>query len=281
MDNSENNTDEPNDELSMENEILKMKMKLQFGDQMMMGFGGDLPPEIENMFLKNVMAFEEMHSKPIEQITVFEKIGKPVFKNINDLKPNEAKQALDDIVEIMAEHDVILDICDGPYDDAFIYKFITEELFEQETDKESVAGIGQHFIYEEFHPNNKADIEKNTHDFLKHWFSQDFDEYCAEMGHEFVLAERRVLTQQEVYQKLKLFFDAYSHFQNDGYNIHEIDFTEFENGQAMGHVEGALKYEAVLENGEIVHFEGGYKLYMTREHNYWSIIYFVMPGFSW
>jgi hypothetical protein len=51
--------------------------------------------------------------------------------------------------------------------------------------------------------------------------------------------------------------------------------------KSLGHSEGLLKYEAVLESGETIIFEGSFKLYMSLEFNCWSIFHFVMPGFNW
>ncbi len=49
----------------------------------------------------------------------------------------------------------------------------------------------------------------------------------------------------------------------------------------MGHAEGMVKYDAVLENGETVHVEGPFKLYMQLEEEWWQIFYFHWPGFEW
>jgi hypothetical protein len=48
----------------------------------------------------------------------------------------------------------------------------------------------------------------------------------------------------------------------------------------MGYAEGTLKYDAILENGEIIEYKGAYKLYMQLEENWWSIFSFIMPGCS-
>ena len=50
---------------------------------------------------------------------------------------------------------------------------------------------------------------------------------------------------------------------------------------AGGHAEGRVKYEAVMENGEILKYEGPYKLYMSRSEFSWEVFYFIMPGFTW
>ena len=273
-------SDDPLENLRIENDFLKLKLKAQYGDAFFMQSNADLPPEIENQFLKNMMAFEDAHANA-EYTTVYESIGKPDYKPAEELNGAEITRALKRITTIMEEHGIALDICDGPYADEIIYKFITEELFAHEIEKTPVFGSGWHFIYEEFHPNNRADIEKNTHEFLLHWFTRDFNEYSTELGYEFMLADGRRLDRPAFTEKIKPFFDAFTEFKDDGYNIDEIKFELHDEGRGFGHSEGMLKYDAVMENGEKIHYEGPYKLYMSREDKLWTIFYFVMPGFEW
>jgi len=273
-------SDDPEENMRIENNFLKLKLKAQYGDAFFMDSNADLPPEIENQFLKNMMAFEEAHANA-EYTTVYEKIGRPAYKPAAELAKDEITSELQRITGIMEEHQISLDMCDGPHEDEVIYKFITEELFGHEIEKTPVFGMGWNFIYEEFHPNDKADIEKNTHEFLQHWFTRDFNDHSTELGYEFVLPDGRQLNRDELINKLKPFFDAFTTFKDDAYNIDDIKFELHEEGHGLGHAEGMLKYDAVMENGEIIHYEGPYILYMLRQDKWWSIIYFVMPGFAW
>ena len=54
-------SDDPEENLRMENELLKLKLQAQFGASP--GTSEGLPPGIENEFLKNVYAFEQSHGK--------------------------------------------------------------------------------------------------------------------------------------------------------------------------------------------------------------------------
>ncbi len=273
-------SDDPQENLRIENDFLKLKLKAQFGDGFFMDSSADLPPEIENQFLKNMMAFEDAHANA-EYTTVYERIGKPDYKPAVDLNASEITAELQRITDIMGEHNIGLNICDGPYADEVIYKFLTEELFAHEIEKTPVAGMACNFIYEEFHPNDKVDIGKNAHDFFRHWFTRDFDEFSSELAYLFITPDGRQLERPVFIEKIKPFFEAFIEFKNDGYNIDEIKFQLQDKGRGIGHIEGMLKYDAVMENGEIIHYEGPYKLYMSREDKWWSIFYFVMPGFEW
>jgi hypothetical protein len=267
-------SDDPQENLRIENDFLKLKLKAQYGDAFFMDSNAGLPPEIENQFLKNMIAFEDAHANA-EYTTVYESMGKPGYKSAGDLNAAEITVELKRITAIMAAHHIALDICDGPYADELIYKFITEELFAHEIEKTPVFGMGWNFIYD------KADIEKNTHEFLQHWFTRDFNEFSSELGYHFITADGRQLDRAAFMEKIKPFFDAFTEFKDDGYNIDEIKFELQDEGRGMGHAEGMLKYDAVMENGEIIHYEGPYKLYMSREDKWWTIFYFVMPGFAW
>ena len=280
MEQDEKFSEDPLENMKMENEFLKIKLQAQYGDGFFMQGDAALPPEIENQFLKNMIAFED-NSKNAEYTTVYDKIGSPAYKKIAELNKDEIAAALESVTISMEEHGISLDICDGPYPDEVIYKFITEELFEHEIEKESMFGGGWHFIYEEFYPNDKVDIEKNTHEFLKHWFTRDFNEYSSELAYHFITADGVTYDRKQFFEKLNMFFESFTDFKNDGYNIDEIKFELYDKESGMGHAEGMLKYDALMENGETIHYEGPYKLYMQREDKYWNIVYFVMPGFVW
>ena len=273
-------SEEDKDKLSIENEIMKIKLQMQFGDDFFMKSSGNLPPEIENQFLKQVMAFEANHING-EDVTVFERIGKPDFKKVEDMKPAEISMELDRLNNLMEENGIMLNICDGPYHDAIIYQFITEELFLENVEKEQIENTICNFIYEEFHLNDKAEITKNTHGFMKQWFAREFTDSSYELADTMVTAEGKMMPIKDLFKKMSLFFEAFEEFKNDSYSIKEVSFEVDNEGNGMGFAEGMVKYEGILDNGEAVHFEGGYKLYMQRNDDWWDIFYFVMPGFIW
>jgi hypothetical protein len=280
METKEKFSDDPEENFRIENEILKIKLKAQYGDAFFMQSNDELPPEIENQFLKNIIAFEDSRADAVFT-TVYESLGKPDYKSAEELNDTEITIALKRITAIMEQHNIALDINDGPYADRTIYTFITEELFAHEIEMNPVFGSGWNFIYEEFYPNDKADIEKNTHEFLRHWFARNFDEYSSELAYQFITAGGERFDRKVFMEKIKPFFESFEAFRDDAYNIDEIKFELQDNDNGLGHAEGMLKYDAVMENGEIIHYEGPYKLYMQREDKWWTIFYFVMPGFEW
>lgn len=118
--------------MQIENDILKLKLKAQFGKSFQMVPSDDLPPEIENEFLKNVLAFEDKHQHA-KYTKVYERLSNPVYKKANELSDKEISEELTRIEEIMEKNNMTLDVL-AEYDDRIIYTFLTEELFEHETE---------------------------------------------------------------------------------------------------------------------------------------------------
>jgi len=279
MANEEQFSDNPEENAKMENEFLKLKMNAQFGGNFFSG-QNELPPEIENSFLKSVMAFEENYAKA-EYTTVYERLNKPTFAPFSELKSDkEVKDALTKLTNLLEQNDMRLDICDGPYPDEVIYKFITEELMMHEIEKENVFGATC-FIYEEFHPNHRATIEKNAKEFLETWAAKNVEGLDYTLACDIITPFDTVITKARLSDMLTSFFDAYHNFTDLDYAIGEISFQLSEEDTGMGHAEGFVAYKAVLENREAVVFKGPFKLYMALTYGYWEIVYFVMPGFSW
>jgi hypothetical protein len=100
------------------------------------------------------------------------------------------------------------------------------------------------------------------------------------LSQDIITANGIQMQREELVQKLRLFFDAFISFNDDAYNIDNISFDLQAEG-GIGFAEGMLKYDAEIDNNEIIHFEGPYKLYMQMQYNEWSVFYFVMPGFNW
>lgn len=272
-------SDDPQENLRIENEILRLKMQAESGAF----FGGDatnLPPEIENEFLHNVQAFEDAW-KNVSYVTVYEFIGRPPFRKEAELTDGEVVGELEKLQATMNEKNVFLDTM-ADYEPRLIYKFITEELFAHETDDLRLPGWTKNFTYEEFHPNHEMDIRRTAQGFLDRWFEKRFNEESFELAPQIVTPEGKVFTRDEVIQKLCHCLDSYVSFTNiqfAGSNT-ACEWNEQEK-RGLGHAEGMFRYDAQTESGERMHIEGPFKLYMAAEEGFWRIFYFVFPGFSW
>jgi hypothetical protein len=271
-------SDDPEENLRMENELLRLKLQAELGaDPHLMN---PIDPEIENVFLKNIFNFEQSYANA-KRIKVYDLLGQPVFKPAGDLADEQVEDELQRVTDMLFNKNIVVDFSDAQ--DSFTrYAFIIDELFEHETDDFMIPGMTTHFDYLEFHPDHKADIENRAHEFLLQWFKRSFEERSWELGDSFVSADRKIYSKAEVVRQFNNIFGAYTAFKNDEYFIYDIGFQlQPESNSGMGHAEGSVKYDAVLENNEVIHFEGPFKLYLSMENNWWSIFHIVFPGFKY
>jgi len=270
-------SDDPEENLRMENELMKLKLQAEMGAQSFSA--SDIDPEIENEFLKNVMAFEQnwASAKPAK---VYDLLGKPGFKRSEDLTDEEMETALDQLCDLMSEKNIEV-YFDDEVDSRTRYNFITEELFEHESTFMPMPGMTTCFDYEEFHPNHKKDIERRAEEFIAQWFKRTLDEKSWELASHFILPDRKILPKADVAAQCKRIFDAYSGFTDGEFKIIDVGFQMQEDGSGLGHAEGVVKYEAGLENGETVRIGGPFKLYMSLEGGWWSVFHIVFPGFTY
>jgi len=269
-------SDDPEENLRMENELLRLKLQAELGAQSHSSPG--LDPEIENEFLKHIMAFEQNYAKSA-RIKVYERIGKPAFEAADSLDDEAITVALEKVTDLLFDNSIEVDFS-GEYDDRTKYSFITGELFEQEIDDFTMPGMITHFNYEEFHPNHQLDIAARAEEFITSWFKREIKENHWSLSDSFILPDRQILSKAEVVKRMNHIFDSFTSFTNEKFMIKEIHFDLNEHG-GLGNAAGLAKYDAVLENGERISFNGPFILYMSLEHGWWSIFHMVFPGFQY
>ena len=169
----------------MENELLQLKLKAELGVEA--HISENTPPSIENIFLKNMLAFEAGLAEA-EEIRIFDLIGLPDFIPEAKLDDLSLEAAFNKLMDLMNRKQIALDFL-GSYDCRMKYKFITEELFEEKVMNMALPGMIMHFIYEEFHPNHKLDIEEKAEKFISSWFRQEKEHLSFSLADELILPD--------------------------------------------------------------------------------------------
>ncbi len=106
--------------LIQENLLLKAKIILNGG---LFHKKDDLPPEIENEFLRHVLAFEEATPMPMYE---YLKINPNTFPLEKTLSDEELEIQFNRLEKLLNDHNIVIDLRDGlPL--RLAYKFITEE----------------------------------------------------------------------------------------------------------------------------------------------------------
>ncbi len=268
----------PIDNLNMENELLKLKLRAENGAEI--GSVSGIDPSIENVFLKNVIEFEKQFARGGRK-TVYEMIGKPAFKKPEELADGQISSELDRILGIMSDRNIGLDFL-AEYPDAEKYRFITGELFQEEMDDIFMPGMVHHFIYEEYHPNHTLDITRRAMEFINGWFERKLNQFNWALADHWVTDKGIKYPVGEVLEKFGAFFGHFRQFKNKKFEILEVhpDVGEGEE-TGMGYVKGTVKYNGITGEGEKVHFEGPFKLYLQLTYGWWAIHYAQWPGLEW
>ena len=265
---------DPKDEILAENNLLKLKLGLEHG--MKMASVSDLDPGIENQWLKSVYAFEEQF-KEAKRIKLYDRIGRPTFRKWDSLTPEETTEELQRLRVLMENNAVELD-CICEYDDAVIYKFLTEELFEHELDDMHVPGMTFHFIYEEFYPNHDYDLRRYALDFVKAIFTRAWnDEFDRTDLAEEVFFLGKPYERHGISSLILEFQEAHNDLALGKFDVNEV---VIDTGYTNADVRATLSATGKTKQDDMVKYEGVCFLHFVRENEFWYIDEFVVPGIS-
>lgn len=130
--------------LKTENELLRKKLTEDFG---MKHSEFNLDPLLENQWLKHILEFETTYASA-RKMKVYEIIGKPFFKKSETLNRTEVKMELNRITHLLNQKNIHIENTTGK-DPEKVYRFITEEIFEEVAQDMNIEGLNLCFVYEE------------------------------------------------------------------------------------------------------------------------------------
>lgn len=102
--------------------------------------------EDDNEFISQVKEFEQKHKKS-KLINVFKLIGNPILPKGKKVNGESLKETYDKLLVLLDKHGIIVHF-QNDYSLEEKYRFITEEIFGQDVEKNKHIS----FIYEDFHP---------------------------------------------------------------------------------------------------------------------------------
>ena len=122
-----------------------------------------LPPDVERAWLDSIERFEQAVGGS-RSVTVREYIGNPPLRPLGEIPPQELRETVDWLMELLSSNDIVVHI--GEHISlAETYRFLSEELMEAETDDIRVEGFSTLFLYEDFHPDERAEAERTAREF--------------------------------------------------------------------------------------------------------------------
>jgi hypothetical protein len=162
------------EELHMQNQMLKIDLEQKFGKPINLNDQEDMPKLplfIENEFLKHMSAFEQQ-IRTAKETTVFDLLGKPIFKSTNLLKEPKLTTDVKRVLKLLGKHNIMVDFI-GEYPQQVIHNFLTVELMEKTVSDMRIPGFITHFIYEEFHPNHELAITGTVNMLINIMFDEE------------------------------------------------------------------------------------------------------------
>lgn len=278
--NEEKFSDDPEENLRLQNDFLKLKMMAESGA--IMGGSGNLPPDIENQFLKNILEFEKMNaeSKPLKVLDI---LKEPVFEKSIHLNGRDFETEYIKLQKLLKEFAIEVEF-KKERSERFKYDFITDELFEHQTSFAPVKGMTTYFLYEEFHPDHEADIREMTEDFLNDYLNMQINDQKFYLANDHIEPDGNVVSKEELVKRFQDTFEIFKEINNGSFVIENIDFnltTETnDRSEGMGNSEGGIKYSILLSDGKNIKIDGPFKIYFNKVYGMWEIFFFYLPGFN-
>ena len=275
-------SDDPEEDLRLENDFLKMKRMAESGAL----FGGNndsrLPPEIENQWLKNVMEFEKAYANAKPQ-KIVDLLGRPLFENENSMDDKKFKTEFIRLNRLLKDHNMNVEFI-ASQSDRVKYHFITEKLFEHETDFVPVEGMTTNFIYEEFHPDHKKEIIEMTDEFLNDFFERKLTVDTHYINDDIIIPDGNVISKEQLINRFYSMYEVAIEFANTAYQIDNVEFEIKEETEdapsGMGFSEGEIQYDMIFKNGQRKKIHGPFKIYFGSQWEAWNIYFFYLAGYN-
>lgn len=262
--------------MRMENDILKLKMQAEFGATF--GSFANLSPEAEHDFLQMVMAFEKME-KDATIVSVFEFIGKPHIRPLEEIPVEEWQDGLEQLQGLLSNNGICLEVS-GKISPEVLYRFITDELLQHEIQDIRIPGMVCVFYYEDFHPNHLLELEEASAEIFSCWQKNTLDALSSELAEFGVLPNGSMLTREQIRYKMKEQRARYGEIQQLDFTIGNRSFEWMEEGLGLGFTEGVLKFQGQAPEGTYS-IEGAFKFYFCNQGAGWQLTFLYLPGFEW
>lgn len=121
---------------------------------------GEIDEEDEEQeVMSHVKEYEKDHKAKL--VNVYNKIGKPKIKSLDQFKDEESlKDEYKKFIILLDDHNIIVHFKnDYPLKEK--YRFITDEVFKQDVEDLKKTNIHINFVYEDFHPEKDFDEDED------------------------------------------------------------------------------------------------------------------------
>jgi hypothetical protein len=157
-----------------------------------------LSPDMENEWLDHVLEFERQFEHA-ERITVRERIGNPPIQPLSDLPLYALEEAVTTLLELLAAHGVAVDFL-GDVDELEAYRYLTEDLLDEEMDDIRVEGMMTHFTYS----TPEYDVQMWVEHFVLDLFTHEKEYFLPGLAKQPLFsAQGEAITAEQFQQKIE------------------------------------------------------------------------------
>lgn len=141
-------------------DLADQKRRIELCDYFAATFDEADPREAPRAEQNHILQLDELDRQIANSnyITVRDYLGNPWVKPLAEIPAEKLEEELDLLLEFMYLYGIAVDFLEDVTDEE-AYRFIVEELLDEETTNMAGTGMTTHFIYEEFHPNDEYDAK--------------------------------------------------------------------------------------------------------------------------
>jgi hypothetical protein len=263
------------DQIRFENELKKIQLELEHDARFYSSPDANLPVEIESLWLDKIKQFEDAY-KNCKKIIMYDKIGRPDYRRVNEIPDSGMKMELKRIQDILIQNWIMVDFL-YEVDDSEKYRFITEDLFPEEIDDIDIMGMVSHFIYEEYYPNDERDI----HDISLEFINYIFREGTALDPKSFFLDDK--IKFNDGWENAGSFTGKIKKFRQpwDVLQVNKFRFLSLNIKEDKAKVDFHIRYSCISStdiNKKIISGKGRFSF--ENKYNLWFIMEVDIPGIN-
>ncbi len=157
-----------------------------------------LSPELESEWLDYILEFERQFEQA-ERVTIRQRIGDPPTPSLSDLPLHAVGEAVTALLDLLAAHGIAVDFL-GDVDELEAYRYLTQELLDQEMDDIRVEGMMTHFTYS----TPEYDVQMWVEHFVLDVFTQEKEYFLPGLAKQPLFnAQGELITAEQFQQRIE------------------------------------------------------------------------------
>ncbi|MEX0966940.1 MAG: hypothetical protein WD077_06860 [Bacteroidia bacterium] len=252
-------------------EVEKLKIQAELGAFFIEG-NPELPPDVEMQFLHHIRSFHQrMEDEPARK--VFDVIGQPDLVPLKDLEPKDVESSLRKLRSLLKRHNIAVDSLHEVAEEE-MYRFMTEDLMQQEVIAHDIPGMKMCFTYEEFHPNDSEDVvdaaTQVARDLLQNPDYEQWYHFAKILKFNGLTFSRR----KDLKRYLTHFSDAYFSIE-----VQDVRVTDLQMGDSGSAFIKILITCKAFPKGKTTHtgMKANARIHLTNDDGWWMVDEMELP----